>query len=468
MLALTGAPLAAQGDLYSGQELDDMLAPIALYPDPLLSQVLAAAAFPDQIAAAPPPSCRLSGSAIASQNWDPSVKAVAGYPEVLQMLAGNPGLDRGPWLGSPEAAGGRARLRAAPPPAGPGGRQPRLHPSAEGHRRRPSRADRPCPAQRDLRSHYDPPSSTWTGAHVWGGGRRQPDQLRVGYAFGSWSYNTFDWHHHHWNYPPRSAPPARTSPALSGGYPGSGQVGTRPGTRPPGTRPGAPGTRPRHTSADNGHAPAWDAATDRTLEHRASDDSRYPPAPSRGHPLRPGDGRRHRSPGPGHVRRQPRPPDAPGDPSRTAPGPPATRPAAPSVRPISAASARPQPSVGSAFGGYREARPGPAVQRPGKQQPWRHARAVAPGPAPSVRSAGEAVVAAGEEKEAMYDVEDGKEARYGPRRPSPTRRGAILALCLGGLALMVAARCAAAAAPAARQAAQETFASPQAPVAASK
>ncbi len=76
---------------YSADELDQMLAPIALYPDPLLAQLLPAASFVDQISQA---QSMLGGqvneSLIEAQPWDISVKALAHYPGVLQMMSQNP------------------------------------------------------------------------------------------------------------------------------------------------------------------------------------------------------------------------------------------------------------------------------------------------------------------------------------------------------------------------------------------
>jgi hypothetical protein len=73
---------------FSPEQLDNLLAPIALYPDPLLAQVLLAATFPDQIDEA---SRFLRASsdpnAIDSEPWDISVKSVAHYPTVLNMMA---------------------------------------------------------------------------------------------------------------------------------------------------------------------------------------------------------------------------------------------------------------------------------------------------------------------------------------------------------------------------------------------
>ena len=73
---------------FSDQQLDNLLAPIALYPDPLLAQVLLAATFPDQIdEAARAIRAYGSGYNIDSTDWDVSVKAVAHYPTVLSMMA---------------------------------------------------------------------------------------------------------------------------------------------------------------------------------------------------------------------------------------------------------------------------------------------------------------------------------------------------------------------------------------------
>ena len=63
-------------------QLDSLVSRIALYPDPLLAQIFAAAAFPDQIAAA----AQGSGGP-----FDPSVEALMQYPSVLQMMASDPG-----------------------------------------------------------------------------------------------------------------------------------------------------------------------------------------------------------------------------------------------------------------------------------------------------------------------------------------------------------------------------------------
>ena len=78
---------------FSQAELDSMLAPIALYPDQMLSQLLMAATFPRDIAEAAAWSRanrQVSGDAavraVANQPWDPSVKSLVAFPQVLAML----------------------------------------------------------------------------------------------------------------------------------------------------------------------------------------------------------------------------------------------------------------------------------------------------------------------------------------------------------------------------------------------
>jgi len=76
--------------------LYQMVAPIALYPDRLVAQVLAASTYPDQITNAESWLARnpgLRGDALAraadAQPWDPSVKALTAFPNVLEQLASN-------------------------------------------------------------------------------------------------------------------------------------------------------------------------------------------------------------------------------------------------------------------------------------------------------------------------------------------------------------------------------------------
>ncbi|UUC92211.1 DUF3300 domain-containing protein [Comamonas sp. C11] len=73
-----------------------MVAPIALYPDKLVAQILAGATYPDQISAAetwlgqnPGLQKTALSHAVNAQNWDPSVKSLTQFPNVLEQLASN-------------------------------------------------------------------------------------------------------------------------------------------------------------------------------------------------------------------------------------------------------------------------------------------------------------------------------------------------------------------------------------------
>ena len=75
------------------QELDQMLAPIALYPDSLLSQILMASTYPLEVVEAArwsKANPNLKGDqavqAVAQNNWDPSVKSLVAFPQVLTMM----------------------------------------------------------------------------------------------------------------------------------------------------------------------------------------------------------------------------------------------------------------------------------------------------------------------------------------------------------------------------------------------
>ena len=70
-----------------------MLAPIALYPDPLLSQILMATTYPLEIVeaarwVAANPGLRGDDAvrAVAAQPWDPSVKSLVAFPQILALL----------------------------------------------------------------------------------------------------------------------------------------------------------------------------------------------------------------------------------------------------------------------------------------------------------------------------------------------------------------------------------------------
>ena len=96
-------PASSQPPAYAGQgvpltaaELQGLVAPIALYPDALVAQILGAATFPDQITFAADwlqQNKSLTGTALTNavdaQTWDPSVKALTQFPSVMENMVKN-------------------------------------------------------------------------------------------------------------------------------------------------------------------------------------------------------------------------------------------------------------------------------------------------------------------------------------------------------------------------------------------
>jgi hypothetical protein len=85
---------APAGPQLSQDFLDSLLAPIALYPDQLLSQVLMASTYPLEIVSAdrwvkanPNLKDKALEDALQQQTWDPSVKSLAVFPQVLAMMS---------------------------------------------------------------------------------------------------------------------------------------------------------------------------------------------------------------------------------------------------------------------------------------------------------------------------------------------------------------------------------------------
>jgi len=98
LLAGATAYAAAPADkpAFKPEELEQMLAPIALYPDTLLSQVLVASTYPLEVVQADrwvKKNTELKGDALTKaledQSWDPSVKSLVNFPQVLTVMSDN-------------------------------------------------------------------------------------------------------------------------------------------------------------------------------------------------------------------------------------------------------------------------------------------------------------------------------------------------------------------------------------------
>lgn len=92
----TAAPSSGE-TVFQAQELDQMLAPLALYPDALLAQVLMAATYPGDVADAvtwstehPDASGEDAVRQVANEPWDPSVQSLVAFPALMATLGQDP------------------------------------------------------------------------------------------------------------------------------------------------------------------------------------------------------------------------------------------------------------------------------------------------------------------------------------------------------------------------------------------
>jgi hypothetical protein len=200
---------------YSREELAQMLAPIALYPDALLSQVLMASTYPIEVIEADrwlSSNPHLQGEALdvalAAEDWDPSVKALCHFPSILALMSERIGettnLGNAFLAQESEIMDMVQELRAAA--------------YAQGHLTTTSRQQviveqetiiiRPANPRVIYVPYYDPfyiygpwwypayPPYYWVppGVSIGFGIAYWPG-IYFSFSFGSWSY--FDWHHHY-------------------------------------------------------------------------------------------------------------------------------------------------------------------------------------------------------------------------------------------------------------------------------
>ncbi len=204
---LIAAPAWAQNQrMYSQPELDQMLAPIALYPDPLLSQVLMAATYPDEVIEAANWSRANPGlqgdeavRAVQFEDWDPSVKSLAAFPQILQRMAENPqwtqSLGEAFLAQEPHVMDAVQQLRRRAQAAGNLRSNEQLHVQQQG----PAIVIQPASPHYVYVPYYDPLvvyGTWWWPAYrpvYWSPWPRNHGvHLSFGFFFGN-----FDWHHHH-------------------------------------------------------------------------------------------------------------------------------------------------------------------------------------------------------------------------------------------------------------------------------
>lgn len=104
LVPLTAAPQTAApqpapgGPALPAEQLEQLVSPIALYPDPLVAQILMAATYPLEVVEADrwlqlPANAALTGDALTAavqqQPWDPSVKSLVPFPQLLHLMGNN-------------------------------------------------------------------------------------------------------------------------------------------------------------------------------------------------------------------------------------------------------------------------------------------------------------------------------------------------------------------------------------------
>ena len=97
MLCLSMGAAQAEDATFSEAELDQMMAPIALYPDALLAQILMASTYPADVTEAvkwskdnPKQKGDAAVEAVQDKSWDPSVMSLVAFPQVLAMMGEKP------------------------------------------------------------------------------------------------------------------------------------------------------------------------------------------------------------------------------------------------------------------------------------------------------------------------------------------------------------------------------------------
>ncbi len=347
--ATAPAPADQAADVYSMTDLEYLLGPIALYPDPLLALILPASTHTDQIIEAArwlennaAAVARNDFTDVDAKPWDPSVQALTRFPDTVRMLADHPDwTDSLGWAFSVQDADVAAviqMLRARAESAGNLKSTPEqmVTTREEGGSRviyiAPTNPERIYVPVYDSSVVFD---TVVTGALVFG------TAVLVGSAWNNrWGWNNRNWNQV-WIRPPGPGwrPPVRPIRPPPGAW--------RPGGpgRPPGVRPDRPGMRP----------PAVRPPGQR------------PDRPGLG-PDRPGTGVRPDRPG---VR-----PDRPGLPG-TRPDRPGARPERPGARPERPAVRPDRPAVRPERPSARPSRPEARPQRPAARPETRPQRPAA-------------------------------------------------------------------------------------------
>lgn len=205
-----------QGPAYitqSPEQLQQLVAPIALYPDSLVAQILAASTFPEQVVEAdrwvqnhPDLKGDALAQAVDSEPWDPSVKALAAFPSVLgnmdKNLSWTSSLGDAYYNQQQDVTDAIQVMRQKAEQAGNLSSTPQQTVTTQGPTIviEPAAPDVVYVPAYDPWLVYGPPLVAWPGWYpypgIWFGG----PHLFFGAGFGIGFFGGYGWGWHHWGY----------------------------------------------------------------------------------------------------------------------------------------------------------------------------------------------------------------------------------------------------------------------------
>lgn len=213
------APREPQYTQQTPEQLQQLVAPIALYPDSLVAQILAASTFPEQVVEAdrwaqahPDLKGEALGQAVDQEPWDPSVKALAAFPSVLgnmdKNLSWTSSLGDAYYNQQQEVMDAVQVMRQRAQDAGNLKTTPQQTVTSEGSTIviEPATPDVVYVPAYDPWLIYGGPIVAWPGWYPYPGIWYEGPYLSFGIGFGigfyggfgwGWGHWGFDWHHHY-------------------------------------------------------------------------------------------------------------------------------------------------------------------------------------------------------------------------------------------------------------------------------
>ncbi|HUB49184.1 MAG TPA: DUF3300 domain-containing protein [Acetobacteraceae bacterium] len=197
----------------SATQLQQLVAPIALYPDSLLAQVLAASTYPAQVVEAErwiTEHPGLKGTALAdqvnTQSWDPSVKALTAFPSVLANM--NKNLSWTSSLGEAYVNNAQRvmdavqQMRHRAEQAGHLSSTPQQTVTTQGENIviQPANPQVVYVPEYDPWLVYGPPLAVWPGWYPYPGLYLGGPGLLFGFGIGLAAFGAFGWGWHHWGF----------------------------------------------------------------------------------------------------------------------------------------------------------------------------------------------------------------------------------------------------------------------------